>query len=125
MRQPDSPPENSLNSLPLHTIDLIRKKRDGRALDAREFGFLVAGATNGSIPLEQLSAWLMAAWIRGLSREETQALTLAMRDSGEIFSVGRSGKTAVDKHSTGGVGDKTSLIVAPIAAACEIGRAHV
>ena len=118
MRQPDSPPENSLNSLPLHTIDLIRKKRDGRALDAREFGFLVAGATNGSIPLEQLSAWLMAAWIRGLSREETQALTLAMRDSGEIFSVGRSGKTAVDKHSTGGVGDKTSLIVAPIAAAC-------
>src|ERR1035438_9472598 len=57
-------------------------------------------------------------WIRGLSHEETQALTLAMRDSGEIFSVGRSGKTAVDKHSTGGVGDKTSLIVAPIAAAC-------
>src|ERR1022692_169573 len=118
MRQPDSPPENSLNSLPLHTIDLIRKKRDGRALDAREIGFLVAGATNGSIPLEQLSAWLMAAWIRGLSHEETQALTLAMRDSGEIFSVGRSGKTAVDKHSTGGVGDKASLIVAPIAAAC-------
>src|ERR1035437_9316169 len=118
MRQPDSPPENSLNSLPLHTIDLIRKKRDGRALDAREIGFLVAGGTNGSIPLEQLSAWLMAAWLRGLSLDETRALTLAMRDSGEIFSPASLGKAAVDKHSTGGVGDKTSFLVAPIAAAC-------
>src|SRR5271163_2631960 len=70
---------------PIHTIDLIRKKRDGGALDPREIAFLVAGAASESIPLEQLSAWLMAAWIRGLSMDETRALTLAMRDSGEKF----------------------------------------
>jgi pyrimidine-nucleoside phosphorylase len=103
---------------PLHTIDLIRKKRDGSALDAREIGFLVAGAANESIPLEQLAAWLMASWIRGLTLDETRALTVAMRDSGEKFSPRRLGKVAVDKHSTGGVGDKTSFLVAPVAAAC-------
>lgn len=106
--------------VPLHMIDLIRKKRDGQALDAREIGFVATGAANGSIPLEELAAWLMAAWIRGLSRDETQALTLAMRDSGDKFDVSRLGKTAVDKHSTGGVGDKTSLLVAPLAAACGV-----
>ena len=103
---------------PLHTIDLIRKKRDGGALDPREISFLVSGAAAGTIPLEQLSAWLMAAWLRGLSLDETRSLTLAMRDSGEKFDPSRLGKTAVDKHSTGGVGDKTSFLVAPIAAAC-------
>jgi len=103
---------------PPHMIDLIRKKRDGGELDGREIGFLVSGAVDGSIPVEQLSAWLMAAWLRGLSREETQALTVAMRDSGEKFSPARLNKVAVDKHSTGGVGDKTSFLVAPIAAAC-------
>jgi pyrimidine-nucleoside phosphorylase len=99
-------------------IDLIRKKRDGGALDAREIAFLVSGAVDGSIPQEQLSAWLMAAWLRGLSQDETRSLTLAMRDSGEKFSPARLGKVPVDKHSTGGVGDKTSFLVAPIAAAC-------
>jgi pyrimidine-nucleoside phosphorylase len=103
---------------PFHTIDLIRKKRDGGSLNAGEIEFLVFGAANGSIPAEQLSAWLMAAFLRGLSLDETRALTLAMRDSGEKFSPARLGKTAVDKHSTGGVGDKTSFLVAPIAAAC-------
>jgi pyrimidine-nucleoside phosphorylase len=103
---------------PLHTIDLIRKKRDGGSLNAREISFLVSGAAAGTIPLEQLSAWLMAAWLRGLSLDETRALTLAMRDSGEKFDPSKLGKTAVDKHSTGGVGDKTSFLVAPIAAAC-------
>src|SRR5580698_4139089 len=106
------------NPSPLHVIDLIRKKRDGLALDPREIAFLVSGAANSSIPLEQLSAWLMASWIRGLSLDETRALTLAMRDSGEKFDPTRLGKVAVDKHSTGGVGDKTSFLVAPIAAAC-------
>ena len=107
-------------SAPLHTIDLIRKKRDGGSLEPREIEFLVSGATSESIPLEQLSAWLMAAWLNGLSRDETRALTLAMRDSGEKFSPARLGKVAVDKHSTGGVGDKTSFLVAPIAAACGV-----
>jgi pyrimidine-nucleoside phosphorylase len=99
-------------------VDLIRKKRDGLALDEDEIGFLVAGAATGSIPLEQLAAWLMASWLRGMTVEETRALTMAMRDSGEHLLAGRLGRVAVDKHSTGGVGDKTSFLVAPIAAAC-------
>jgi pyrimidine-nucleoside phosphorylase len=101
-------------------IDLIRKKRDGGSLNAREIGFLVSGAANESIPSDQLAAWLMAAWIRGLSLDEARTLTLAMRDSGEKFSPARLGKTAVDKHSTGGVGDKTSFLIAPLAAACGV-----
>ena len=105
-------------STALHTIDLIRKKRDGLTLSPAEIAHIVSGAASGSIPLEQLSAWLMAVFLRGLSLDETRALTLAMRDSGEKFSPARLGKVAVDKHSTGGVGDKTSFLVAPIAAAC-------
>jgi pyrimidine-nucleoside phosphorylase len=108
-------------------IDLIRKKRDGLALDPRELQFIANGAaasaTPGaasSTPLEQLAAWLMAAFIRGLSLDEVRALTLAMRDSGEKFSPARLGKVAVDKHSTGGVGDKTSFLIAPLAAACGV-----
>jgi pyrimidine-nucleoside phosphorylase len=106
--------------IPLHTVDLIRKKRDGETLTALEIEFLVAGAASGSIPQEQLAAWLMAAWLRGLSLDEVRALTIAMRDSGEKFDPHSLGKVAVDKHSTGGVGDKTSFLVAPIAAACGV-----
>jgi pyrimidine-nucleoside phosphorylase len=101
-------------------IDLIRKKRDRGVLDAREIGFIVAGTASETIPLEQLSAWLMAAWLNGLTIEETRALAIAMRDSGEKFNPSRLGKQAVDKHSTGGVGDKTSFLVAPLAAACGV-----
>jgi pyrimidine-nucleoside phosphorylase len=104
----------------LHITDLIRKKRDGGFLDAREIAFIVSGAAAESIPVEQLSAWLMAAWLNGLSIDETRSLAIAMRDSGEKFSPARLGKSAVDKHSTGGVGDKTSFLVAPIAAACGV-----
>ena len=105
---------------PIHTIDLIRKKRDGGVLDPREIEFLAAGAARGAIPPEQLSAWLMASFLCGLSLDEIHALTLAMRDSGERFDPSRLGKPAIDKHSTGGVGDKTTFLVAPIAAACGI-----
>jgi len=105
---------------PLHTVDIIRKKRDGETLTARELAFMANGAASGSIPLEQLAAWLMASWLRGLNRDEACSLTLAMRDSGEKFSPARLGKTAVDKHSTGGVGDKTSFLIAPLAAACGV-----
>jgi pyrimidine-nucleoside phosphorylase len=105
---------------PLCMIDLIRKKRDRDALNASEIGFIVAGAATESIPLEQLSAWLMAAWLNGLTIGETRALAAAMRDSGEKFDPSRLGKQAVDKHSTGGVGDKTSFLVAPLAAACGV-----
>ena len=107
-------------SAPLYMIDLIRKKRDGGVLSAREIEFIVAGAAKESIPLEQLSAWLMAAWLNGLTIEETRSLAVAMRDSGERFDPSRLGKRAVDKHSTGGVGDKTSFLVAPLAAACGV-----
>src|SRR5580658_4665697 len=113
-------PRDNPDAPPLHMIDIIRRKRDGGALDAREIDFVVAGAADGSIPTDQLAAWLMAAWIRGLSLDETRALTLAMRDSGERFSPARLGKSAVDKHSSGGVGDKTSFLVAPLAAACGV-----
>jgi pyrimidine-nucleoside phosphorylase len=111
---------STAGSAPLHAVDLIRKKRDGGALDAREIAFLVSGAVDGSIPIEQLAAWLMAAWIRGLALDETCALAMAMRDSGEKFDASHLGKMAVDKHSTGGVGDKTSFLVAPLAAACGV-----
>src|SRR5580658_3405209 len=104
----------------LHMIDLIRRKRDGGALDESELSFIARGAADESIPAEQLAAWLMAAWLRGLSIDETRALALAMRDSGEKFDPRRLGKAAVDKHSTGGVGDKTSFLVAPLAAACGV-----
>ncbi|MGD0346055.1 MAG: thymidine phosphorylase [Terracidiphilus sp.] len=105
---------------PLHMIDILRKKRDGGRLSEREIQFVANGAADGSIPVDQLAAWLMAAWIRGLSLDETRALTLAMRDSGDRFVTVRLGKRAVDKHSTGGVGDKTSFLVAPLAAACGV-----
>lgn len=108
------------NNAPLHIVDLIRRKRDRGVLDAREIEFIVAGAAQESIPMEQLSAWLMASWLNGLSIEETRALTVAMRDSGEKFDSSRLGKRAVDKHSTGGVGDKTSFLVAPLTAACGV-----
>ena len=106
--------------VPLQMIDLIRKMRDGRTLDEREIGFIVEGAARETIPIEQLSAWLMAAWMNGLSIDETRALAIAMRDSGEKLDSSHLGKPAVDKHSTGGVGDKTSFLVAPLAAACGV-----
>jgi pyrimidine-nucleoside phosphorylase len=105
---------------PLHMIDILRKKRDGGALDEREIQFVARGAADDSIPVDQLAAWLMAAWIRGLSLDETRALTLAMRDSGVRFTPKNLGKRTVDKHSSGGVGDKTSFLVAPLAAACGV-----
>jgi pyrimidine-nucleoside phosphorylase len=101
----------------MHVIDLIRKKRDGGELTTEEIEFLVTGAARQTISEAQLAAWLMAAYLRGLSERELEALTAAMRFSGEVFTKPASGRCRVDKHSTGGVGDKTSLLLAPIAAA--------
>jgi pyrimidine-nucleoside phosphorylase len=108
------------SAAPVHMVDLIRKKRDGGELSQREIEYLVTRASSEPAPIEQIAAWLMAAWIRGLSLDETRALTLAMRDSGEKFSPMRLGRKAVDKHSSGGVGDKTSFLIAPLAAACGV-----
>jgi pyrimidine-nucleoside phosphorylase len=104
----------------MHVIDLILKKRDGGELDAEEIRFLAMGAAEQSIPPEQLAAWLMASFLRGLTIAEVHALTIAMRDSGQHFAHPDLGRTAVDKHSTGGVGDSTSFLVGPLAAAAGV-----
>jgi len=102
---------------PLRAVDVIAKKRDGRELSAGEIKSFVARYTSGEIPDYQASAWLMAVLVRGMSRAETAALTRAMLDSGEVLDLSQLSAAKVDKHSTGGVGDKTSLVVAPLAAA--------
>jgi len=101
----------------MRAVDLIRKKRDAGEHSPEEINFLISGYTRGEIPDYQMSAWLMATWIRGLSRPEIAALTEAMLHSGEVVSFPEIAGRKVDKHSTGGVGDKTSLILAPIVAA--------
>ncbi len=102
---------------PIRAIDVIRKKRDGHELSRSEIEFLVRGYTLGEIPDYQVSAWLMAALLRRLSRAETAALTEAMLHSGEVLDLSDFSAQKVDKHSTGGVGDKTSLVLAPVGAA--------
>ena len=98
-------------------VELIRKKRDGKELTREEIEFIVSGYTRNEFPDYQISAFLMAALIRGLSRSETAALTEAMLHSGQVLDFSELSGKKVDKHSTGGVGDKTSLIISPIVAA--------
>ena len=98
--------------------ELIRKKRDGGALTKEEIAFLIEGLTEGSVSEGQVAAFAMAVFFRGMSMEERIALTLAMRDSGDVLTWPTAGGPVVDKHSTGGVGDNVSLMLAPIVAAC-------
>jgi len=97
---------------------ILERKRAGMRLDAEEIRSVAQGATDGSWSEGQLAAFLMAAAIRGLDGEETRALTLAMRDSGELWDLGTEVPRLCDKHSTGGVGDKVSLVIAPLLASC-------
>ncbi len=101
----------------MRAVDLIQKKRDSGEHTREEINYLVRGYTDGEIPDYQMAAWLMAVWIRGLTLAETVSLTEAMLHSGEVVDHSYLSMKKVDKHSTGGVGDNTSLILAPMVAA--------
>ncbi len=98
--------------------EIIRRKRNGERLEAADIARFVRGLSDGSISEGQVAAFAMAIWFSGMSRDETVALTLAMRDSGDTLDWSSIGRPIVDKHSTGGVGDNVSLMLAPIVAAC-------
>src|SRR5579871_916104 len=104
----------------MRTVDMIHRKRDGEELAPEEIAFLVDGYTSGNIPDYQMSAFLMAVFFSGMTDREVSAVTERMVQSGEIVDLSAVPGLKVDKHSTGGVGDKTSLIAAPLAAAAGV-----
>ncbi len=104
----------------MNTVELIRKKRNGLPLSKSEIQFLIDSYVQKRIPDYQFSAFLMAVYFKGMNEEESSALTRAMINSGKIVDLNSINGMKIDKHSTGGVGDKTSLIIAPIAAAAGV-----
>ena len=100
----------------MHVVDIIAKKRDGLALTRDDINFFVEGFTRGEIADYQASAWAMAVYLRGMNDAETTALTLAMAHSGQVLDLTSIAPRVLDKHSSGGVGDKTTLVVAPLVA---------
>lgn len=104
----------------MNIIEIIEKKKQGHALSKEEIRFFVMGAADGSLPDYQLAALLMAIRLNGMNREETTELTLAMAHSGDLCDLSSLHGIPVDKHSTGGVGDTTTLILAPLVASCGV-----
>ena len=104
----------------MNMVEIIEKKKFGQALSAEEIDYFVKGAADGSIPDYQLSALLMAIRLNGMNREETVRLTLSMAHSGDMMDLSMLKGVPTDKHSTGGVGDTTSLVLAPLVAACGV-----
>jgi pyrimidine-nucleoside phosphorylase len=104
----------------MNAVNLIRKKREGKTLKEEEIDFLISGFTKNKIPDYQFSAFLMAAYLRGMNSKETSYLTNSTLHSGKVLNLSSIPGIKIDKHSTGGVGDKTSLIIAPIAAAAGV-----
>src|SRR5215831_2615937 len=100
--------------------EIIQKKRDGGVLSPEEIARFIRGYMLAEITDYQVAAWLMAVYLNGMTVDETVALTREMRDSGQHLKLGSITSRKIDKHSTGGVGDKTSMIIAPIAAACGV-----
>ena len=104
----------------MNILEIIAKKRDGLELSNEEIKYFVQGYTNGEIADYQAAALIMAIYIKGMTKQETTNLSLAMWESGDILDLSKFGKNVVDKHSTGGVGDKVSIILLPIIASLGI-----
>ncbi len=104
----------------MNTIDIIRKKRDSKTLSPEEIKFIISSYTKNKIPDYQFSAFLMAGYLNGFNKKETAALTSSMLYSGKVLNLNSIKGVKIDKHSTGGVGDKTSLIIAPTVAAASV-----
>jgi len=115
IQNPNSKIQNEMTA-----YELIRKKREGNALNTEEIEFLVRGFNAGEIADYQMATFLMTVFLRGMTFEETTNLCLTMLNSGEVLDLSGIPGTKVDKHSTGGVGDKTSLLLAPMVAACGV-----